>query len=89
MRDGDHAGDAEVSGARCRTSEGTESLCHHFKIIRFYQRGGSRTLITGLSLAEAQAHCSNPETSSSTATGYRERKRTAERGPWFDGYDHE
>lgn len=57
-----------------------------YKIIRYYFRGGKRTLNTGLTLEQAQAHCQNPESSSETAKGYRARKRTEQLGPWFDGY---
>lgn len=60
-----------------------------YKIVRGYFRGGRRTIKTGLTLEEAQAHCSNPETSSRTATSAAARRRTAERGPWFDGYTEE
>ena len=58
-----------------------------YKIVRFY-RGDipTRTIRKGLTLAEAQEHCSDPETSSRTATSYRARKRTERLGPWFDGY---
>lgn len=43
-----------------------------YRIIRFRFKGTKRTIRTGLTLAEAQAHCSRPDT----------------RGPgWFDGYD--
>jgi hypothetical protein len=45
-----------------------------------------RTIKTGLTLEEAQAHCRDPETSSSTCTSYAGRKRTERKGPWFDGY---
>ncbi len=44
------------------------------------------TLDIGLTLAEAQAHCSNPETSSRTATGSVARARTRRYGAWFDSY---
>jgi hypothetical protein len=56
-----------------------------YKIIRFYQERNkpSRVLRTGLSLEDAQAHCKDPETSSSTATD------PDEPGVWFDGYDEE
>lgn len=44
-----------------------------FRIIRFRYKGGSRTVRNNLTEAEAQAHCSRPDT----------------RGPgWFDGYDY-
>ena len=58
-----------------------------YKIVRCYQNGPSRTILRGLTLAEAQAHCRNPETSSRTATSAAARRRTKARGPWFDAYD--
>jgi len=48
-----------------------------------------RVVKTGLTLDEAQAHCSDPETSSSTATSVKALELTATHGPWFDGYDNE
>ena len=59
-----------------------------FKIIRHYQRAGirKRVIQTGLTEAEAQAHCSDPETSSSTCKKSAGRARTRKYGPWFDGY---
>lgn len=61
----------------------------HYQIVRYYFRGGRRTIKTGLTEAEAQAHCSDPETSSSTCRGAKARARTRRRGPWFDGYTTE
>ncbi len=63
-----------------------------YKVVRFYQRGGRggrRTIETGLTLEQAQAHCRDPETSSSTCERAAGRRRTRERGPWFDGYSEE
>jgi hypothetical protein len=60
-----------------------------YKIVRHYYDGHARTVRTGLTLDEAQAHCRDPETSSSTCTGAAGRRRTRERGPWFDGYAEE
>ncbi len=60
-----------------------------YKVVRMFFKGGKRTIQTGLTLEEAQAHCKDPETSSSTATSYVARKRTKERGAWFDGYESE
>lgn len=61
-----------------------------YKIVRSYQRDyPSRVIKRGLTLEEAQAHCRDPETSSSTATSYAAKRRTARMGPWFDGYDEE
>ncbi len=56
----------------------------YYKIVRFYYRGGHRTIERGLTLEQAQAHCSRPDTSSSTATGRAAYTRRV--GPWFDGY---
>lgn len=60
-----------------------------YKVIRFYfnRPGARRTIATGLTLAEAQAHCHNPETSSTTATKASHRQRTRRLGAWFDGYE--
>ena len=61
-----------------------------YKIVRGWQRSGTRrTIRRGLTLAQAQAHCRDPETSSSTCKGYRARRRTWRGGPWFDGYTAE
>jgi hypothetical protein len=49
----------------------------------------SEVIATGLSLDEAKEHCSNPETSSSTATSEAAVALTEERGPWFDGFEAE
>ena len=59
-----------------------------FNIVRLYQDASirSRVIKRGLTLAQAQAHCRDPETSSSTATGKRALERTARLGPWFDAY---
>ncbi len=64
-------------------------MTEKYKVIRFYQRGGRRTINTGLTLEQAQAHCSDPETSSSTATKSAGRERTRRLGLWFDGYYEE
>jgi hypothetical protein len=60
-----------------------------YKIVRSYQDGEvpNRLIKTGLTLAEAQAHCHDPETSSGTAKGADAAAHTARYGPWFDGYD--
>jgi hypothetical protein len=48
-----------------------------YKIIRFRANGNRRTVRNNVTLAEAQAHCSKPETK-----GVRGGVR------WFDGYDY-
>lgn len=60
-----------------------------YRIIRYYMQGRNVTLRTGCTLAEARTHCSDPETSSSTCTSAAGKRRTRQRGPWFDGYDRE
>lgn len=60
-----------------------------YKVVRMYQDSNipRRTIERGLTLEEAQAHCKDPETSSSTATGKTARARTRRLGAWFDGYE--
>lgn len=62
-----------------------------YKVVRMFRRDDvrSRTIKTGLTLEQAQAHCSDPETSSSTCSTSEGLQRTREMGPWFDGYDEE
>jgi hypothetical protein len=56
-----------------------------------YQKARVRRRIIhrGLTLQEAQEHCNNLETSSTTATSTVARQRTRSYGPWFDGYEKE
>ena len=61
-----------------------------YKVIRFFRDSDKRMVIkTGLTLEEAREHCSDPETSSSTASGIVEIALTKNFGPWFDGYSEE
>ena len=61
-----------------------------YKIIRHYFNNHiKRTILTGLTLEQAQAHCSNPETCSYTCTDLIGKLRTKAYGPWFDGYSEE
>ncbi len=54
-----------------------------YKIIRFYyhRQGYKKTIKKGLTLEQAQVHCSDRETSSSSGL-----PRTKVLGPWFDAY---
>lgn len=60
-----------------------------YRIVRFYRDAGIRRRVIRRvpTLTLAQAHCSDPETSSSTATGRVARARTRRVGAWFDGYE--
>lgn len=40
----------------------------------------------GLTLEAAQAHCSDPQTSSATCTTDEGKALTEDKGPWFDCY---
>lgn len=60
-----------------------------YKIVRMFFNGGKRTIRRGLTLEEAQAHCRDPETSSTTAKSAAATRRTQQRGRWFDGYEQE
>lgn len=60
-----------------------------YYIRRFYMNRENETIKHGLTLDEAQEHCSDPETSSKTATSPEALERTEKFGPWFDGYDEE
>ncbi len=62
-----------------------------YRIVRLYKDADirRRVIARGLTLEEARAHCSDPETSSSTATTPEAKARTAKLGPWFDGYESE
>jgi len=57
-----------------------------YNIVRHYLGGRNRIVRRGLTLEEAQAHCKDPETSSSTATKPEGKLRTLRYGAWFDGY---
>ena len=50
------------------------------------KQGRKRTIETGLTLEEAQRHCSDPESSSRKTTGAKARRITRRNGNWFDGY---
>lgn len=59
-----------------------------YRVVRmFFEDHPARTMATGLTLEEAQAHCRDPETSSRTAS--EEALASEHSGPWFDGYEEE
>jgi|TARA_R100000482_G_scaffold41977_1_gene14559 hypothetical protein len=59
-----------------------------YKIVRMYFNKNikTKTIRRNLSLEEAQAHCKDKETSSSTCKLPKNKKHTARYGDWFDGY---
>jgi hypothetical protein len=60
-----------------------------YRVVRLYRDAKIRRRVidTGLTLEEAQRHCSDPETSSSTCTGKTARARSRRVGAWFDAYE--
>jgi hypothetical protein len=64
-------------------------MSERYKIVRFYFSNGCRTIKKGLTLEQAQKHCNDPETSSSTCTTSVGRRRTKRLGRWFDGYERQ
>jgi hypothetical protein len=66
-----------------------------YKIVRSFlgplvngrHQSSRRTITTGLTLEAVQKHCSDPNSSSRTATSATAKRRTRDRGPWFDGYE--
>jgi hypothetical protein len=66
----------------------TSGINTGYRVARHYfNRSSRRTIIDRCTLAEARAHCSNPEISSSTATSKTAKACTRRNGPWFDGYE--
>lgn len=60
-----------------------------YKIVRKFFKYPGETIKEGLTLEEAQEHCSDPETSSRTCTDKENVLLTEEKGPWFDAYYEE
>jgi len=61
-----------------------------YRIVRMYSnRRGTDIIVTGLTLAEAKRHCSDPETSSLTSTCPKVKANAKRWGNWFDGYEKE
>ena len=58
-----------------------------YETVRFYAESHPQEVVdTDLTLAEAQAACEDPETSSRTATSDEAVERTRTYGAWFVGY---
>lgn len=64
-----------------------------YRIVRFFRDNNKqpqrRGLPRRLTLEEAQAHCRDLNTSSSTAWKTAAVNRTKRYGAWFDGYEEE
>ncbi len=60
----------------------------NFKIVRFFaQHPDKRRVVRkGLTEEQAQEHCNDPETSSTTCTNRAGKRRTRQYGDWFEGY---
>lgn len=70
----------------------TRGTTERYRIVRFYfqdSRSVRRGLPNGLTLEQAQAHCRDLNTSSTTAWKTSAIARTKRYGPWFDGYERE
>ena len=79
----------ETASLRCETCR-TRKAPDKYKIIRGFRDSRRRiTIARNLSLEEAQAHCRDLQTSSSTCTSATGRARTRKLGPWFDGYERD
>ena len=66
-------------------------MADRYKIVRMFFDSSrrKRTIETGLTLEQAQAHCKDPETSSKTCTTSKRKAYTRKNGQWFDGYEKE
>jgi hypothetical protein len=62
-----------------------------YKIIRKFYNDDQEDepVAKGLTLKEAQLHCWDRETSSTTCTSEKGMARTFAKGPWFDAYQEE
>ena len=60
-----------------------------YRIVRLYKDGDRLELFHGLTLEEAQTHCRDPETSSSTCEEEEGKEHTERFGAWFDAYEGE
>ena len=83
-------GQRKLRSIACRLNKLQKLLNPTYKIVRhFLNTGTRRTIRLGLTLQQARAHCSDPETSSRHCKGHNAKRRTWRNGPWFDGYDKE
>ena len=93
-----HCRDPESSSKTCQSAAGRTRTRQRgawsdgyeggtYKIVRVFADGSKRTIETGFSLEEAQAHCKSPESSSKTCKTATGKARTRTRGPWSDGYE--
>lgn len=74
----------------CESCEKEEIMVtKSYRVVRLYFNGGRRVIHTGLTLEQAQEHCSDPETSSKTCKKAHNVKRTRSRGPWFDSFEED
>lgn len=57
-----------------------------YKIVRKHRNSGelNYTVVSGLTLAQAKAHCHDPETSSDTCSNKALVEYTRVNGEWFD-----
>jgi len=62
-------------------------LIEHYNIVRHFKTSRKRIIKRGVLLAEAKAHCNDPETSSATCKGSVGVTRTRIKGPWFDSFE--
>ena len=56
---------------------------------KFFNNHPDEAVSEGLSLEDAQEHCSDDETSSRTCSEPENVARTEKFGPWFDAYEEE
>lgn len=70
---------------KARSKRGT------YRIVRLFLHHPTQKVrgAKGLSLAEAQAYCRNPEGSSKTCRRAENVRRTERMGPWFEGFEEE
>ncbi len=60
-----------------------------YKIIRHYHDKRARVMKRGLTLEQAQAHCNDPEASSSTCKTAKAKVITRRNREWFDTWTKE